>query len=52
MRETGWYWIRISENWEVGYYSSKLKRWIISGTQMLYIEEEFQEIDEKQIKRE
>lgn len=50
MRETGYYWVRIDDDWEIAFFFEK--RWFITSTRNTYMDNYFQEIDEKQIKRE
>ena len=54
MREEGYYWVKISDDfdWEAAYYDSKYKEWVLVKSQYLISnDEELQEIDEKRIVR-
>ena len=52
MRETGYYWITVKSGDRIGYYNSKFNKWTICGYEEVFSDSEFDEIDEKQIKRE
>ena len=54
MRETGFYWIKIYDEWVIAYYSGNHSKfpWDMIGTDEPYSNDDIQEIDEKQIKRE
>ena len=50
MRETGYYWVRIDNNWEIAFFFEK--SWFVTCVKDMQNDEYFDEIDEKQIKRE
>ena len=50
MRETGYYWGRVKGDWDIYYWSGY--NWYCFGPDNGWSEEYFDEIDEKQIKRE
>ena len=54
MRGHGYYWVKILKNacWEVAEYNDIFNVWIRTGDFNNYKDENFDEIDEKQIKRE
>lgn len=54
MRETGYYWVNMhpSYGWQLGYYHQGTDRWSFLCTNHEWTDDLFQEIDEKQIKRE
>ena len=49
MRETGYYWGRVKDDWDIYYWSGY--NWYCFGPDNGWSEEYFDEIDEKQIKR-
>lgn len=53
-RESGFYWIlEDNENeWEAAEYFSDTNVWNLTGSDLPYFDEDFLEIDERQIKRE
>ena len=50
MRETGYYWGRVKNYWDIYYWSGNF--WYCFGEDNSWEEPFFDEIDEKQIKRE
>lgn len=50
MRETGYYWCLLEDDWNIFYYNKTYKMFMGMGVD--FEESDFQEIDEKQIKRE
>ena len=50
MRETGHYWVKLDNAWEVAFWDGD--GWFIIFGNNHYPDRHFQEIDEKQIKRE
>ena len=50
MRETGYYWCLLEDCWDIYYYNSNRKLFYIMDVD--FKENEFKEIDEKQIKKE
>lgn len=51
MREEGYYWCLYYGEWDIFYWNSQYKSFISIGD-MIFKDEEFTEIDERQIKRE
>lgn len=51
MREDGFYWIRLLISWEIAYYSKSNNNWTIVGRMNRFNNSDFEEIDERQIKR-
>lgn len=49
MRETGYYWVRTGEEWDVAYYDSTSAEWEVKGWECPVREEEFDEINEHKI---
>ena len=47
MREAGYYWCRVKDDWCIYYWNSEWKSW-----EEAWEDSDFDEIDEKQIKRE
>ena len=51
MRETGYYWVKISTIWQIANYNRITLLWTITAYDGILHEYEFAEIDEKQIIR-
>lgn len=51
MRESGYYWCRITENWIIAYYDKEYNSWLYIGTTHKLCDEDFQEIYETKIVR-
>lgn len=50
MREDGHYWIKFKYHpWQIGYFYEN--KWSIAGDQAIWRDSDFEEIDERQIKR-
>ena len=52
MRETGYYWLFDGHKWIIGRWCSNDERWSLFDSHFIFKDEDFDEIDEKQIKRE
>ena len=52
MRETGYYWCLYENEWQLCYYDFESYHWWICGCDEPIFDKNFDEIDEKQIKRE
>ena len=50
MREIGWYWVKLDDYYEIGYWNKVF--WTLTDSENHFEDNYFDEIDEKQIKRE
>ena len=50
MRECGFYWLKFDNGYEIGYWNGRF--WVLTDTENHFNDDYFDEIDEKQIKRE
>jgi len=52
MRETGYYWVFDGHKWILCRWCDNDERWSLFESHLIFKDEDFDEIDEKQIKRE
>jgi hypothetical protein len=50
-RESGYYWVRFYDEWEVARYYSESKEWQLTGADRHFSDNSLNEIDERKIER-
>lgn len=50
-RKTGFYWVRINDDWEVAKYNSRFNHWEVVGFSAEWYDSDLDEIDEMPIDR-
>ena len=51
MRQSGYYWVRIHGSWWIAQYLGTNKVWLLFGNENIAKDSDFEEIDERPIKR-
>jgi hypothetical protein len=51
MRESGYYWVKTRGTWWMAQYLGLNKIWLLFGSDNIAKDKDFEEIDERQIKR-
>lgn len=51
MRQSGYYWVKHLNRWRIGYFDMNRNFWVMMGSDSPYFDQEFLEIDERQIVR-
>lgn len=51
IRESGYYWVRLSDQWNIGYYSERLNTWLFHWPHKAMTDDDLLEISETRIKK-
>ena len=51
LRNHGYYWLKGNNEWLIGYYDACDNSWTIVGNNNVFFDNNFDEIDEKQIEK-
>lgn len=50
-RETGYYWVKFLQAWNIAFWEEPTGKWMLSGIKQVFTDYNFAEIDERKIVR-